>query len=84
MRVTIMFSYFLSDFYPFRDKGFTSGLNGQYNRMTNERLLKTFVLHNNYGKKHCGKRRKCQLPAFSAFSTIFSKGIFLRACKNRH
>ena len=26
-------------------------------------------------KKHCGKRRKCWLPAFSPFPTMFSKGL---------
>ena len=26
------------------------------------------------GRKHCGKRRKCWLPAFSPFPTMFSKG----------
>ena len=25
------------------------------------------------GRKHCGKRRKCWLPAFSPFPTMFSK-----------
>ena len=28
------------------------------------------------GRKHCGKRRKCWLPAFSLFPTMFSKGFF--------
>ena len=28
------------------------------------------------GKKHCGKRRKCWLPAFSPCPTMFSKGFF--------
>ena len=32
-------------------------------------------------RKHCGKRRKCRLPAFSAFFTMFSKGWFSRAVK---
>ena len=27
-------------------------------------------------EKHCGKRRKCWLPAFSSFPTMFSKGFF--------
>ena len=27
-------------------------------------------------EKHCGKRRKCWLPAFSPFLTMFSKGFF--------
>ena len=30
------------------------------------------------GGKHCGKRRKCWLPAFSPFPTMFSKGSFHR------
>ena len=35
------------------------------------------------GRKHCGKRRKCWLPAFSPFPTMFSKGLFLRVVKSR-
>ena len=34
------------------------------------------------GRKHCGKRRKCWLPAFSQFPTKFSKGYFLRVFKS--
>ena len=33
--------------------------------------------------KHCGKRRKCWLSAFSPFPTMFSKGFFLRVVKSR-
>ena len=29
-------------------------------------------------EKHCGKKRKCWLPAFSPFTTMFSKALFLR------
>ena len=29
-------------------------------------------------EKHCGKRRKCWLPAFSPFPTMFSKGFFFQ------
>ena len=36
-----------------------------------------------WGRKHCGKRRKCWLPAFSPFSTIFSNGYFFRVVKSR-
>ena len=32
-------------------------------------------------RKHCGKRRKCWLPAFSSFPTMFSKGPFFRVVK---
>ena len=35
------------------------------------------------GKKHRGKQRKCWLPAFSPFPTMFSRGSFLRAVKSR-
>ena len=35
-------------------------------------------------RKHCGKRRKCWLPAFSSFPTMFSKGFFLQCVKSRH
>ena len=34
------------------------------------------------GKKHCGKRRKCWLPAFSPFPTMFSKGFFFRVIRS--
>ena len=34
-----------------------------------------------YGK-HYGKRRKCWLPAFSHFPTMFSKGFFLKVIKS--
>ena len=34
-------------------------------------------------EKHCGKRRKCWLPAFSPFSTMFSKGFFSKVVKSR-
>ena len=35
------------------------------------------------GRKHCGKRRKFWLPAFSPFPTMFSKGLFLKVVKSR-
>ena len=35
------------------------------------------------GRKHCGKRRKCWLPAFSPFPTMFSKAFFHRVIKIR-
>ena len=34
-------------------------------------------------RKHCGNGRKCWLPAFSAFHTVFSKAFFLRVTKIR-
>ena len=44
--------------------------------------LKTKILFG-IGRKHCGKRRKCWLPAFSPFPTMFSKGFFFRVIKSR-
>ena len=35
------------------------------------------------GRKHCGKRKKCWLPAFSPFPTMFSKGSFFRVVKSQ-
>ena len=35
------------------------------------------------GRKRCGKRRKCWLPAFSPFLTLFSKGFLYRVVKSR-
>ena len=35
------------------------------------------------GRKHCGERRKCWLPSFSPFPTVFSKGFFYRVVKSR-
>ena len=35
------------------------------------------------GRKHCGKIRKCWLPAFSPFPTMFSKGSSLGVVKSR-
>ena len=35
-------------------------------------------------EKHSRQRRKCWLPAFSPFRTMFSKGIFQRVVKSRY
>ena len=34
-------------------------------------------------EKHSGKRRKCWLPAFSSFPTVFSNGFFVRVDKGQ-
>ena len=34
------------------------------------------------GRKYCGKRRKCWLPLFSPFPTMFSNGFFLGFIKS--
>ena len=34
-------------------------------------------------RRHCGKRRKCWLPAFSPFLTMFSKGFFPKVIESR-
>ena len=36
------------------------------------------------GRKHCGKRRKGWLPAFSSFPTMFSIAFFPRVSKTMH
>ena len=36
------------------------------------------------GRKYCGKRRKCWLPAFSPFPTMFSKGFSSGVVKSSH
>ena len=35
------------------------------------------------GRKHCGKKRKCWLPAFSPFPARFSKGFLPWVVKSR-
>ena len=45
--------------------------------------LKTEILYG-MGRKKCGKRRKCWLPTFSPFPTMFSKGFFFRVVKSRY
>ena len=35
------------------------------------------------GRKHCGKRRKCWLPAFSPIPTMFSKSFLPKIVKSR-
>ena len=34
-------------------------------------------------RRHCGKVRKCWLPAFSPFPTMFYKGFFFWVVKSR-
>ena len=34
-------------------------------------------------RKQCRKRRKCWLPAFSPFPTMFSRGLFIRVVKSK-
>ena len=43
--------------------------------------LKTDILFG-IGRKHCGKRRKCWLPALSPFPTMYSKGFFFRVVES--
>ena len=35
------------------------------------------------GRKYCWKKRKCWLPAFSSFPTMFSEGFLLKVIKSR-
>ena len=52
-------------------------------RLQNKCDLKTEILFE-VGRTHFGKRRKCWLPAFSPFPTMFSKGPFNRVVKSRN
>ena len=54
---------------------FQSGPNSKHLQATNRCNLTTEIP---FGKvrKHCGKRRKCWLPAFSPFPTLFSNASF--------
>ena len=51
-------------------------------RRQNKCYLQTEI-HFGMCKKHCGKRRKCWLPAFSPFPSIFSKGFLFTVVKSR-
>ena len=54
----------------------------QFKRLQNNiDLCNRFCFGNS--RKHCGKRRKWWLPAFSPFPTMFSKGLFVRVIKSR-
>ena len=64
----------------------------QYNKFLNLSKLKAFAdgkcdskieIFLGKGRKHCGKRRKCLLSAFSPCPSMFSKGFPLRVVK-RH
>ena len=41
-------------------------------------MTKEFISGLGKDRKHCGKRRECWLPAFSPFSTMFSKGFLFQ------
>ena len=49
-------------------------------QVQNKCKLKAEILFG-MGRKPSGKRRKCWLPAFSRFSTVFSKASVLRSLK---
>ena len=48
----------------------------KFKALTGNKISVTEKLKFDLGK-HCGKRRKCCLPAFSPFLAMFSNGIFL-------
>ena len=51
-------------------------------RRHNDCNLKKEILSGT-GRKHCGKRRKRWLPAFSPFPTMFSIGSLFRVIKSQ-
>ena len=46
-------------------------------------MMRIFFFFFSTGRKHCWKRRKCCLPAFSPFSTMFSEVGFLWVVKTQ-
>ena len=87
----------LPAFPPFSNNAFTSflsqGRNSTKQQISRLVQIESICRQNNYdsdieiciwkSRKHCGKRRKCWLPAFSPFSAVFSKGLFSRGVKSR-
>ena len=57
-----------------------TGLNSKHLQTKNRCDLKTEFL-SGIGRKHCGKRRKCWLPAFSPFPTMFLKDFCSESLK---
>ena len=52
----------------------------KWKALADDKLIMTSKLEICYwqDRKHCGKRRKCRLPAFSPFPTMFSKDLFFQ------
>ena len=52
---------------------------------TNEIIKVAKMTISSFGRleNHCGKRRKCWLPAFSPIPTVFSKAFLFRIVKSR-
>ena len=65
-----------------RQRIFTLVQNESIYSQKNKCYLKREI-HFGIGRKHCGKRRKCWLPAFSPFPTMFLKGFVVRVVKSR-
>ena len=57
----------------------------QFERLCRQQYRCNFhnEFHYEKNRKHCVKRRKCWLPAFSPFPTMFSKSPFLKVIKSR-
>ena len=61
-----------------------------YNKILDQSKLKAFSDNkiniteklDRKSRKHCGKRRKCWLPAFSLFPTMFSKRLHSKGFYN--
>ena len=86
-----IFSPFLNLFYDVKDKScylFTKRHNFRQVQIQSicrrqNNLDSKVKIRVGKSRKHCGKRRKCWLPAFSHFPTRFSKDFLFRGVKSR-
>ena len=62
---------------------FFTGPNLMPLHMTKKWNLKKKEILFGIGRKYCGKRRKCWLPALSPFPTMFSKDFSVEVVKSR-
>ena len=80
-KTILSFYHFWGEHYFFTKQNFSTVQIESTSRQQNKCDLKIKVCLG-MSRKHCGKRRKCWLPAFSPFPTMFSKGDFLRVMKS--
>ena len=67
----------------YQKTNFKTGPDSKHLLTTKQMCIKKHKFSLGWEEKHCGKRRKCWLPAFSPFPTMFSKGFFSRVVKSQ-